>query len=84
MGLAVLDQAGIAVLGKGNGEKLSHQDSTERMMNERLGEARVLCQPPALGSEMGNPGLRDSCLIHSSGIKNMSLTLFNSPSKPQI
>lgn len=33
--LAALDQAGIAVLGKGNGEKSSHQDSSERMMNER-------------------------------------------------
>lgn len=44
-------------------------------MNERLGEARVLCQPPALGSEVVNPGLRDSCLIHSSGNKNMPLSL---------
>lgn len=72
MDLAALDQA---VLGKGNGEKLSHPDSSERMMNERLGEARVLYQPPALGSEMVNPGLRDSCLIHSSGIKNTPLSL---------
>lgn len=75
MDLAALDQAGIAVLGKGNGEKLSHPDSSERMMNERLGEAHVLYHIPALGSEMVNPGLKDSCLIHSSGIKNMTLSL---------
>lgn len=72
--LAALDQAGIAVLGKGNGEKLS-QDSSERMMDERLREACVLYQLPALGSETVNPGLRDSCSIHSSGIKNMPLSL---------
>lgn len=50
------------------------QDSSERKMNERLGEACVLYQAAALGSGKVNPGLRGSCLIHSSGNKNMPLS----------
>lgn len=37
-------------------------------------------QPPALGSEKVNPGLKGSCLIHSSGNKNMPFSLI-SPSR---